>query len=266
MLPSRLSSPRRGFTLIELLVVIAIIAVLVGMLLPAVQKVRAAAARSSGLNNLKQIGLAIHNYHDATNALPVGSYSQVTPATYGAGGAQWCWTILPFMEQMTVYSTIAVPQVTIKNYMCPGRGRSGINGNGTTTDYALNIQSFGYPGGGWPSPLLKISLAMLTNLNGASNTILTGEKSMDPNLYSNNTGWDDGIWNGQGGCNRNGAYLYQDVIGVNYPYNWGSPFDSGCPFLMGDGQVRIISYSFSGQPAFQYALNYTNTVPFSLDM
>src|SRR5579872_2431532 len=102
MQPRRLA--RVAFTLIELLVVIAIIGILIGLLLPAVQKVREAANRAKCANNLKQIGIALQACHDATGKFPPGCVSDVAPWGSGGGwGSSWMVFLLPYVEQDALY-------------------------------------------------------------------------------------------------------------------------------------------------------------------
>ncbi len=274
---------RRAFTLIELLVVIAIIAILIGLLLPAVQKVREAAARSQCQNNLKQMGIAFHNHNDSLGYFPMGGFTWSTPPTYINGipavGKQqmagWGFQILPYIEQSNVWNggILVAVGAPIKIFFCPARRSpqtvtykesytTGINQNVTHAlcDYAAsNTENTGVVR---RNTLNEININSISD--GTSNTVMVAEKRLgrqnlgkaqsdDNEGYT--AGWD---WD----TVRSTNYQPQMDAPFNTVADFGSAHPSRFQAVFADGSVRGINYSVN-LTIFKYLCNISdgNVIP-----
>jgi prepilin-type N-terminal cleavage/methylation domain-containing protein len=276
---SRLHSLRlplsRGFTLIELLVVIAIIAVLIGLLLPAVQKVREAAARSKCSNNLKQIALALHNYENTNGRFPPG-YRDPRPDSQPGPGWGWDTFVLPYVEQTSLHAQLDPDHTLLGNganiatptpqtltplavFRCPSDP-----GPPTNPNYDGHATA-SYRGIGWSRPQTALSPVglMITNLStpngvlyrnsqtriadvtdGLSGTIFVAEVCLD-----DRRGMWGGIWAGSARKDQWGIWISgvfwaidEGPFRLNGPDKWTScsPHPGGVEVALGDGSVRFI--------------------------
>ncbi len=272
----KISKHCTGFTLVELLVVIAIISILIGLLLPAVQRVRDAAARAACLNNLRQIGIALHRFHDDNRVFPPGM-------TYEDGYSPqpflgWQARILPYLEQNELWNRTEAAFKVDRNFLhvpphtaglvrvpvfgCPADARSrhvGKSGRGFTSYLGVEGLNTIYRNG-----ILHldsyVSIGMVTD--GTSNTIMVGER---PPSGDELFGW----WYAGWGQNRNGSA--EMILGVEeymtfseyyticsrgpYRYRAGKVSDvcdafhfwslhiNGANFLFADGSIHFMKYS-----------------------
>jgi prepilin-type N-terminal cleavage/methylation domain-containing protein/prepilin-type processing-associated H-X9-DG protein len=209
---------RSGFTLIELLVVIAIIGVLIGLLVPAVQKVREAASRLKCENNLHQIGLALHNYHDRMNGFPLGYQSQVASDNSDLGpGWGWAAFLLDDLEQNNLRRQIrfdlqisdpanaAVRVVTVPVLVCPSEPKTGTftvvdaNGNGicdvARASYTAMNGVLGVSGDAWDNNgafIRNRGMRIAEITDGLSNTLFVGERATNMSSAT----WTGAVTNG----------------------------------------------------------------------
>jgi prepilin-type N-terminal cleavage/methylation domain-containing protein/prepilin-type processing-associated H-X9-DG protein len=256
--PTRPTSHPPAFTLIELLVVIAIIAVLIALLLPAVQAAREAARRAQCTNNLKQIGLALHGYHDVNNTFPSGGWiaSATTPNSTNMN-IGWSAVVLPWLEQRAIYDglNLSFPYGNVVNstsghavmtvYLCPSEPRT-TYWNQDTGDVFLYADGdyggmYGPRGLAFPTDtndpprgamIFNQPVSLPQILDGSSQTIMVGE---DPEAI--HAMWIDGhnIFDECCPINARPSFEFGEELASRHP--------GGVNVLFGDGSARFLKSS-----------------------
>jgi prepilin-type N-terminal cleavage/methylation domain-containing protein/prepilin-type processing-associated H-X9-DG protein len=286
---------RRAFTLIELLVVIAIIAILIGLLLPAVQQVRAEAARAQCQNNLKQIGLAMHMYHDTYKRLPPGQISKGGSGGFSPSPA-WSWVnyIWPFIEQQALFTSLAPNLAMAQNvpaagtprvpnaanaldrppsvFVCPADGGDLANVAFSATVAGVVYQGYGKSNyicnrkvlgpGTFTDGNAASNLNLLQITDGTSNVILLGERD-----YVNNVAaaivrvGSTASFEGRAGygINKKNPAMPPNGTAAANSFNERLGFSSlhagGCNFLRCDGGVWFITDGVAADPSQIHSAN-----------
>lgn len=283
-MPAHLQSRgrRTGFTLIELLVVIAIIAVLIALLLPAVQQARESARRTACRNNLRQLGLALHNYESTHSIFPLGVLGTTGSVAPGNPLTTWQTFVLPFVEQAPLYNqynfnvrfddpaNAAVVSQILSVYRCASQPQSGLVSN------LYGPSHYGGNAGTVPGTtdgiLYPMSATRLRDISdGTSTTLAAGELAYEFG------GWARGAINGGGGGGGGGGQGYARGVlrwwkaaaacarpGMNPPvttcsssterlFQFSSPHVGGGHFALSDGSARFLSENMDLQ-LFQYLL------------
>lgn len=274
----RTHTNRRGASRLEVLIVIAIIVILIGLLLPAIQKVRTASDLATSKDNLKQIGLAVQAFHDAQMRLPgngAGGKREL-PSPKTAVEASFFYQILPHLGSDRFYgnpeSATATTPVVINAYLEPARGRRGHLEGRPLTDCAVNLNAL-YGVGIRPSVMnTSATMSNSTITEGTSSTILAGQKSLHPADYdTTDASVDDSfLYVSSGGTSTFGArfvigstivpseltvpppaaYLTptatrdREAVRGATQDTFGGPYPGGVLFLFCDGHVMTLSYNW----------------------
>jgi prepilin-type N-terminal cleavage/methylation domain-containing protein len=262
---------RRGFGIIELLVVLAIVAFLIALLVPAVQKVREAAARTQSVNNLKNISLASQSFHDANKRLPfngsdiaVGGkkYSKAAMAETFTSGS-WGFQILPYIDQTPMFNNVDRSSA-VRPYLCPGRGRPGVEAakeGGAWSDYFWN-NYLNIPKNAEKPDNADFKRTLVGITDGTSNTIMVGHGNIEITQYlaKADVTLCSNVFNGgtfgtaragkNGETSPGGVTLQRDSKNAPTIGSWGGPFPQGSLMAMGDATVRMFPYSLNNLGEF----------------